>query len=146
MDLGPITMSNTIVLPGNSQKTPLVDSTTWNAGGPWAPTTTLPAPDKSRGQLAGVRVTGTITPVTQGVTLTFELLTNPSGTTSAAFEADVNVSGTGGTGSVSIAAGATQPFDWLPLTPDWRVYVTAGGTAPSALRSTCNIVWDRAAT
>lgn len=144
MDLGPISMSNTIVLPGNSQKTPLIDSTTWNADGPWAPTATLPAPGKSRGQLAGVRVTGTITPVTDAVTLTFELLTNPSGTTNAAFEADVNVAGTGGTGSITVAAGATQPFSFLPSTPDWRIYVLAGATAPTALRSTCNIVWDRA--
>jgi len=142
----PITLSNTIVLPTASQKTPLVDTTYVNgAAGLWAPTATLPGPGTSRAQYAGCRITGTITPTVQDVTLTFEILTNPTGTTSAAYEADTTVAGTGGTGAVTVTAGTTQPFDFRPTTPDWRIYVTAGGTAPTALRSTAVIVKDRAA-
>lgn len=143
MNLGPISISNQTALPGNSQITPVIDTTYWNDSPPWAPAAAAAPPGKSRGQLAGGRITGTITPVAQNATVTFLLLTDPSGTTAAAFEADVNVSGTGGTGSAVITAGSTFTYSWLPTSPDWRVIVTAGATGPTALRTTVNIIWDR---
>ena len=139
-----ITVANPVALPGNSQKAPLIDTTYWNDTGPWAAASSTPAPGKSRGQLAGRRFTGSVSPTSQAITLTFEILTKPAGTTNAAFEADTTVAGTGGTGSMTVAAGATQTFDFRPATPDSRIYVTAGGTAPSALSSTLVIVTDRA--
>lgn len=132
----PITISNQMPVPANSQTVPLIDTTYWNDTGPWASTATTPGPGKSRGQLGGCRVTGTITPGGQAATLRFLILSNPSGTTNAAFELDTNVSGTSSTGSVSVSSNATQPFSWLPPTPDWRIEVLAGGTAPTTLRST----------
>lgn len=142
-DFDTITMSNTIVLPGNSQKTPLIDSTYWNYAPHWAPATNIPAPGFSRGALGGRRITGTVLPTVQNVTLSFYLLTNPSGTTNAAWELDINVSGTSGTGSVTVTAGSTQPFSWLPPTPDFLIVVAAGATAPTALRSTLEMVTGR---
>lgn len=145
MDIGPITLSNTTALPGNSQIVPVIDTTYWDNAPPWAAAASAAAPGKSRGALGGKRVTGSITPGGQAVTLTFQIMSNPGGTTSAAFEADTNVSGTGGTGAVSVASNATQPFSWLPATADWRIIVTAGGTGPTTLRSSVVIVDARTA-
>lgn len=131
-----ITISNQMPIPANSQSVPLIDTTYWNDGPQWTSTATTPGPGKSRGQMGGKRITGTITPGGQAVTLRFLLCTNPSGTTNAAFELDTNVSGTSSTGSVSVSSNATQPFSWVPTTPDWRIEVLAGGTAPTTLRST----------
>lgn len=145
MDIGPITLSNTTALPGNSQIVPVIDTTYWNNTAPWAAAASAAAPGKSRGALGGYRVTGSVACTGQNVTLTFQILTNPSGTTNAAFEADTNVSGTGGTGAVTVVAGTTQPFSWLPTTPDWRIIITAGATGPTTLRTAVNIVHGRTA-
>lgn len=139
----PITIANQMPVPSNSQTVPLIDTTYWNDTGPWSSTATTPGPGKSRGQLAGMRVTGSVTPGGQSITLRFLILSNPSGTSNTAFELDTNVSGTGGTGSVTVASNATQPFSWLPSTPDWRIEVLAGGTAPTTLRSTLVITPKR---
>lgn len=143
MDLGNISLSNPAALPGNSQIVPLIDTTYWRDTGNWPAAASAAAPGKSRGQLGGYRITGTVKPTGQSVTVTFQILTNPTGTTSAAFEADVNVSGTGGTGSVVVASGSTQPFSWLPPTPDWRIIITAGATGPTTLSTTAEIVKAR---
>lgn len=140
-----ITISNQMPVPTLNQTVPLIDSTYWNDAPPWTSIATTPGPGKSRGQLAGRRITGSVNPTVQGITLRFLILTNPTGTTNAAFELDTNVSGTSSTGSVAVAAGATQPFSWLPSTPDWRIEVLAGGTAPTALRSTVVITPARTA-
>lgn len=132
----PISIADQMPLPANSQTVPLIDSTYWNYLPPWTSIATVPGPGKSRGQLAGRRVTGTISPTVQNVTLRFLILTNPVGTTNAAWELDTNVSGTSSTGSVVVSAGATQPFSWLPATPDFKIEVLAGATAPTALHST----------
>src|SRR3954464_2904374 len=112
MDIGPITLSNTIVLPGNNQYTPLVDTTYVNWAAPWAPAAAIPAPGKSRGQYAQGRISGTILPTVQDVTLSFYILTNPSATTNAGWELDTTVSGTSSTGSVTVTAGTTKKFSW----------------------------------
>lgn len=140
-----ITISNQMPIPTLSQTVPLIDTTYWNDAPQWTSTATTPGPGKSRGQLGGRRVTGTITPGGQAVTLRFLILSNPSATTNAAFELDTNVSGTSSTGSVSVSSNATQPFSWVPPTPDWRIEVLAGGTAPTTLRSTLVITEMRTA-
>lgn len=122
---------NSAPVPANSGHSYVYDSTKWNDI-PWVAGTASAAPGKSRGQLKGRRVTGTVTPVTQDITLVFEILTNPDGTTSAAWEQDVN--GPGG-GSVAVTAGTTQPYSWLPFTGDHRIRIAAGATAPSAIRT-----------
>lgn len=144
----PITMNNTAVIPANSQITPLIDTTYWNDTGPWASAASAAAPGKSRGQLAGMRVTLTYLCVTDNSTVTFQIMTNPSGTTNAAFEADANLDGNGGAmvnGVLTAVAGTTYPVSWLPVTPDWRIIITAGATAPSAIRTTMIITPRRTA-
>lgn len=138
----PIEIYNQMPIPTLNQSVPLIDSTRWNDQPPWTSTGTTPGPGKSRGQLGGRRLTGHVRPTTQGVTVTFKLLTQPSGTTNAAFETDTNVSNTTG-GVATVAAGATFVFSWLPTTPDWRIEVLAGGTAPSALDSSIIITPHR---
>lgn len=141
-NIGPITLgTNATPLPGNSQHTYVVDSTRFNDGG-WTAAAAASAPGKNRGVLGGSRCAGTILPVGQAVTAVFEVLTDYDGTTSAAFEQDTN--GPGG-GSIAIAAGTTQPYSWLPPAVDWRIRVLAGATAPTALRTSTQIVWDRSA-
>ena len=36
-------------------------------------------------------------------------------------------------GSATVTAGTPLPIGWMPETPDWRIYVLAGGTAPATL-------------
>lgn len=36
-------------------------------------------------------------------------------------------------GSETVTAGTPFPKGWMPETPDWRIYVLAGGTAPATL-------------
>lgn len=138
-DTFPITFDNSVPLPANSGHSYLLDTTCWNDR-PWVIGAASGVPGKSRGQLAGKRVTGTITPTGQTITVTFELLTNPSGTTSAAWEADANI---GTSGAFTVASTVTQPFSWLPPTTDYRIRVTAGATAPTAIKSTCVVVTAR---
>jgi len=130
-----VSWANQMPIPAASQSVPLIDTTTWNDAGPWASTATTPGPGKSRGQLDGLRWTGTVRPAGQAVTVTFKLLTNPSGTTNAAFETDTNVSNTVA-GVATVAAGSTFTFSWLPVTPDYRIEVLAGGTPPTTLFTT----------
>lgn len=129
-----ISFANQMPIPAASQSVPLIDTTTWNANGPWASTATTPGPGKSRGQLDGLRWTGTVKTTGQAVTVTFKILTDPSATTNAAFETDT-ANGPGG-GTVVVAAGNTYPFSWLPVTPDYRIEVLAGATPPTTLLTT----------
>ncbi len=141
-NIGPITLgTNATPLPGNSQHTYVVDSTRFNDGG-WTAGAAAAAPGKNRGVLGGSRIAGTILPTGQAVTVIYELLTDYDGTTAAAFEQDTN--GPGG-GSQVVAAGTTQPFSWLPHAVDYRIRILAGATAPTTLKTTCQIVWDRSA-
>lgn len=130
-----ISFANQMPIPAASQSVPLIDTTTWNANGPWASTATTPGPGKSRGQLDGLRWTGTVKTTGQAVTVTFKLLTDPSATTNAGFETDTNVSNTV-SGVATVAAGSTFVFSWLPTTPDYRIEVLAGATPPTTLLTT----------
>jgi hypothetical protein len=139
MDLGPITIPNGTPLPANLGHTYAFDSTLYNNGG-WVATAASAAPGKDRGFLGGYRMTGTILPITQGLTLFFEILTNPGGTTSAAWEQDT--SGPDG-GTKVVAAATTYQWSWLPAAADYRVRAVAGAAAPSAIQSSVVVVKDR---
>lgn len=130
-----ISWANQMPIPSANQSVPLIDSTTWNANGPWTTTATTPGPGKSRGQIDGLRWTGSVKATGQAVTVTFKLLTDSSGTTNAAFETDTNVSNTVA-GVATVAAGSTFVFSWLPVTPDFRIEVLSGGTPPTTLLTT----------
>lgn len=130
-----ISIYNQMPIPSANQSVPLIDSTYWNDVPPWTSTATTPGPGKSRGQLDGLRWTGTIRPTGQAVTVTFKLLTNPSATTNAGFETDTNVSNTV-SGVATVAAGSTFTFSWLPVTPDYRIEVASGATPPTTLLTT----------
>jgi hypothetical protein len=136
-----LTIANQAPIPANSQIVPLLDSTCWNDAPPWVSTATTPGPGRSRAQFTGCRVQGTVTPTAQAMTITFEGLLNPSGTTNAAFGTDTNAPDAG---VKVVAAGATYVFDYLPRFPDFRITMTAGATAPTALSTTLVLVWDRA--
>lgn len=132
---------NSVPLPANSGHVLLIDSTrrliqsTISAAAAQAPGT-------YRSAWKGARITGSIKPTAQTITVTFELLTTPSGTTSAAFETDTNVTNTVG-GVATVAAGSTFTFSWLPVTGDWRIRITAGATAPSSIDVSCVVTWGR---
>lgn len=126
-------------LPGNSQHTYICDSTkglseTISAGASAA------APGTLRRMWQGARLFGTVTPTGQAVTVYFEVLKDPDGTTSSAWTQDTN--GPDG-GSRSVAAGTSWPWNWLPPAADWRIRVEAGATAPSDIDSDATMVFDR---
>lgn len=132
---------NSVPLPANSGHVLLIDSTrrliqsTISAASAQAPGT-------YRSAWKGARITGSITPTGQTITVTFELLIAPSGTTSAAFATDTNVSNTVA-GVATVVSGATFTFSWLPTTGDFRIRITAGATAPSAIDVDCVATWGR---
>lgn len=136
----PITLNAIPAIPANSQVAPIIDTTyLWNQA-QWSSAASSAAPGLCRNMLAGRRVVGTVGSTGQAFTIKFEILTNPSGTTAAAFETDINAPGGG---SFSIAASSTQPISWLPPTPDWRITATAGGTAPTTIPVSLIFTLDR---
>lgn len=130
---------NSVPLPANSGHVLLIDSTrrliqsTISAAAAQAPGT-------YRSAWKGGRVTGTISPTAQNLTITFEELTAPTGTTNAAFSTDASGPSSG---TATIVAGTVYQFSWLPATSDWRVRLTAGATAPSAIDVSVVVTWDR---
>jgi hypothetical protein len=138
--LGPISILNQTAIPSNSQIVPILDSTYWAYAAPWTTTASLAAPGKSRGQLAGARVYGTILVTDQNATAKFYLLTNPSGTTSGAWELDGNI---GTSGAVTLTAGTGFSFNWLPYASDFLITITAGANNPDAVYTNINLTWDR---
>ena len=76
------------------------------------------------------------------MTLTFQLLADPTGTTSGAWVSDATM---GTAGVITVTSGTTQPFSWLPPTPDYRILVTNSGAGLTALKSTLLLATDRAA-
>jgi hypothetical protein len=129
----------TIGLPGNSQYTILYDSTENFTASAYAPTAALKAPGSLRGMMRGLRIAGSVKPVTQGITLRFYILTGDAGT-NADWELDTTASGTGGTGAISVAAGTAQTFSWAPALPDCAVVILAGATAPSDIDAYAQLI------
>jgi hypothetical protein len=120
-------------LPGNSQHTLLFDTTRGclNRDSSFVATAAAPVPGTEKGGgYRGKTVTCWVKPTGQSITAVFEALTDPDGTTAAAFEQDVDAPGGG---SVVVAAGDAQPFEWTPKYAHYRCRLVAGGTAPSDL-------------
>lgn len=128
----PLRLTYTTVPANNGTVYPL-DSTCGTTQTPAA------APGTHRGRWSGGRVAGTIKNGNQAVTVTLEALTGVAGT-SADWETDTTADQAG---SFTLAASTTKVINWLPPTPDFRVKVTAGGTAPNSLTNHLMIVWDR---
>lgn len=128
-----------VPLPANSGTVILIDSTRRLLEST-ASAASAQAPGSYRCAWTGARLTGSVTPTGQTITITYEIMHNSAGTTSSAFSTDTNAPG-GGTQTV--ATTVTQPFSWLPATNDFRIRITAGATAPTALAATCELIWDR---
>lgn len=126
-------------LPGNSQITYLFDSTRILAEA-MTPAASASGPGTYRRMWAGARWFGFICPTGQTITVAFELLWDPDGTTSAAWATDTN--GPLG-GSFTVATTIVQPWNWLPGAADYRVKVTAGATAPTDIDAQSTMVMDR---
>ena len=73
-----------------------------------------------RGRFPRKRLAGWIVCATQNVTLRLDYLT----------EAGAWVTGAK---SQTVTAGTDQPFDWLPVSADYRLVILNGATGPSAL-------------
>ncbi len=73
-----------------------------------------------RGMFADCRFKCSVQAVTQDVTIVFQIWSGNAWTTIPA-------------GSDTLTAGTIYPYDWLPGANEWRVYILAGATAPSAL-------------
>ncbi len=125
-------------LPANSGYTYVMDSTSRTIT-PLVASAARKVPGSFRHSWAGGRVRATITAATQNVTANLLLLTNSAGTTNAAWEVDATADSAG---AVTVTAGSTKVFDWLPRTPDFALEILAGATAPSALTTTVTIEWD----
>jgi hypothetical protein len=87
-----------------------------------------------RGAFTGAALRGTILCTTQNVTLLQQDLTGVAGAAT-----DWETQGTAG--SVTITAGTTQPFEFKPLAPDWRLVVQAGATGPDSCVVKLAITW-----
>ena len=114
-------------LPANGQFVNLLDTTRFDYDrGPFSATS---APGDRRGRLAGRRVRGFVKPTGANVVVRLKLLTNPDGTTGAAFEDDTTADAGGMTdGVVTVTDGTAQLIDWLPRTGDYKVECEASGT------------------
>ncbi len=123
------------VPPGNSGYVVLFDSTKGPANMSWSALTSNPAPGTWRGMYKGASYRYTIKTTTESVTVDEQVLTG-SGTTNAAWETQ------GAAGTFTVAAGTTAARNFLPLSPDHRILVTAGGTAPATLESQLEIVFS----
>lgn len=96
------------------------------------------APGPYRKQWPNGRVFATIKNGNQAVTVTLELLTGNAGT-SADWETDTTA--TSG-GVIALVASTTQVISWFPASSDYRIKVTAGGTAPDSLVCDIKVVFD----
>jgi hypothetical protein len=134
-----IPMVITITLPTANQHCIVFDTTQDPTLARIANAASAQAPGPLRNMFAGYRWKGAVKCTTQNVTMKCELMTDPSLTTSSAFEEDVTATSSG---SVTITAGTTTLLDWLPRTGDARVRIVAGATAPDDLDITLMLVRD----
>lgn len=125
MSTQPITQP--AVVPGNSQYTMLVDSTRRFIEMPTAAAARL-VPGSYRNAWAGKRVRGTITPITQGITVSLLMCVDPDVTTNAFWGVDTTADGSG---VYVIAAGVTKVIDWAPRSANFAVEALAGATGPA---------------
>lgn len=73
----------------------------------------------------------------QAVTVKFEIKTGTADT-SADWEEDSDAPDSG---SSTVAASTTVPFEWKPSAPDWRLRILAGADNPSSLVCTVTAAW-----
>lgn len=81
-------------------------------------------PGNFRNRWGGAIVRYSALTTTQNVTLLQQILTGVGGV-AGDWETQ------GSAGSVTVTAGTTAVGEFKPLTPDWRLVVQAGGTAPA---------------
>ena len=93
-------------------------------------------PGSSRDWMGG-RLRGTVKAETQAVTVRFYLLTD-NASASGDWELDTNAPGSGG--SLTVAAGSTQPFDWK-INGIGRADILNGATGPSDL-TVMGLFWE----
>lgn len=114
--------------PGNSGFVIPIDSTRGlveSTGGPILAGSAFLAPGSFRYKWPRRIVTWTIKAATQNVTLDEQVLSGIAGTSS-----DWETQGAAGTHTIT--AGTTATGEFKPLSPDWRILITAGATGPSA--------------
>jgi len=128
------TISYTLsTVPGNSEYLVVADST-YGINGLPASAASEPAPGNHRGQWARFRrVSITVKNGDQQVSIVFRAMTNPTLTTSSAFETDPDIATAG---TYTLAASTTKTLDWKVPTPDWRIYVLAGANNPDSMITT----------
>ena len=137
MNRDPVVFKWTTV-PANNQVVVPLDSTRWPSG-PTASTSIatnspLLAPGLDRGFLAGCIVRFSVLCTGQNVTVLEQILTGNAGT-SADWETQ------GASGTIAVVAGTTQPLEWKPATPDFRLRIDAGATGPTTLVLQIELVW-----
>lgn len=93
------------------------------------------APGGMRGKYRAALIRYTVKCTTQNVTVDEQILTGVAGT-SADWETQNGASGT-----YTVTAGTTADSEFKPLSSDWRLLITAGATAPSALVVTGVVVY-----
>lgn len=115
--------------PGANQIAIAFDSTRGPANMTWAPVAAGSAflvPGPWRAAYPGAVIRYSILCTAQSVTLAEQVLT---GSSNPAVAGDWETQGAAG--AAVIAAGVTAPREFKPLTPDWRITLTAGGTGPT---------------
>jgi hypothetical protein len=131
------TISYTVArIPTLSQYLAVVDSTLGVALLPTASTAATAVPGLYRGRWPRKRVVTVVRNGDQAITVRHLILSNSPGTTNAAWEVDTNAPGAG---SVALAANTTTAYSWCPPSPDYKVELVAGGTAPATLVTSVTI-------
>lgn len=125
-------------VPSNDGYAHIIDSTRGFAGTPANAATLVATGGDHRGRWAGARLEFSIQVTGQNATLVRQIWNG------SAFETVANTSEING--SQTLTAGTTYPVRWVPPTPDWRMYLLAGSTAPTTVVfSGMLILGDRAA-
>ena len=132
-------------VPGNSERWLIHDSTRRRGIDSFGAFTAQQAPGPMRGHPStnGKRVVVRCAPTGQAVTLNFYRMKNPGLATTGAWALDPDAPDTGGTGTVTIAAGDSKVFNWLPGTEDHAVELVAGATGPTTCPASVTIICDR---
>ena len=93
-----------------------------------------PAPGPDRRRWAHFRrVSITVRNGNQQISIVFRAMTDPTLTTSSAFETDPDIATAG---TYTLAASTTKTLDWKVPTPDSRIYVLAGANNPDSMITT----------
>lgn len=133
--------TNNLTLPIANQYCILIDSTRFLLPGRTANSTSLVSTaGTDRGTLAGARIEGSILCTIENLTLVRQILSGTGSTwETVANTTEIN-------GSQTVTAGTTLPLRWVPSNPDFRMYILAGATPPTAIDYNFMVILgDRAA-